>query len=166
MGEIGRWVIIGGGGIVVVGLVMWLFLVVTIRTAYDPALSAIRRLNRRVTNPRVMKTAGRPGASASVIRHKGRISGKPYETPVGVIETGDDLLITLPYGTTADWLKNVTAEGSAEMVHEGRTFRVEHPEVVPAALVASQQTRQERFSQRLYGIDSVLRLRKTELSRN
>ena len=166
MGEIGRWVIIGGGGIVAVGLAMWLFLVVTIRTAYDPALSAIRRLNRRVTNPRVMKTAGRPGASASVIRHKGRISGKPYETPVGVIETGDDLLITLPYGTTADWLKNVTAEGSAEMVHEGRTFRVEHPEVVPAALVASQQTRQERFSQRLYGIDSVLRLRKTELSRN
>ena len=166
MGVIGRWVIIGAGSLVVVGLVMWLFLVVTIRTAYDPALSAIRRLNRRVTNPRVMKTAGRPGASASVIRHKGRISGKPYETPVGVIETGDDLLITLPYGTTADWLKNVTAEGSAEMVHEGRTFRVEHPEVVPAALVASQQTRQERFSHRLYGIDSVLRLRKTGLSRN
>ena len=157
---------IGAGSVVGVGFLLWLLLVVTIRTAYGPGLAAIRRLNRRVTNPRVMKTAGRPGASASVIRHKGRISGKPYETPVGVVESGDDLLITLPYGTTADWLKNVTAEGSAEMVHDGRTFRVAHPEVVPAALVASQQTRQERFSQRLYGINSVLRLRKTDLSGN
>ncbi|HVR32446.1 MAG TPA: nitroreductase family deazaflavin-dependent oxidoreductase [Acidimicrobiia bacterium] len=164
MGEIGRWVIIGVGSLIAVGLVMWLFLVVTIRTGYGPGLSAIRRLNRRVTNPRVMKTAGGPGASASVIRHVGRISGKSYETPVGVTEAGDDLLITLPYGTTADWLKNVRAVGSAEMVHDGRTFRVGQPEVVPAAEVACHQTRQERLSQRLYGVDFVLRLRRAEFS--
>ena len=166
MGEVGKWLIIGAGSLVGVGFVMWLFLLVTIRTGYDPGLTAIRRLNRRVTNPRVMRTAGQPGASASVIRHVGRISGKPYETPVGVIETGDDLLITLPYGTTADWLKNVRAEGSAEMVHDGRTFRVEHPEVVPATEVAKHQGWQERFSQRLYGVDSVLRLRKSGLVGN
>ena len=95
-----------------------------------------------------------------MIRHVGRTSGNPYETPVGVIDTGDDGLITLPYGTTTDWLKNVKAAGSAEVVHKGRTFLVEHPEVVAAADVASHHSRRERLVQRLYGVDLVFRLRK------
>lgn len=160
MSEMLRWTTIGGGGLVAVALALWLVLLLTMRTGYDPGLAAIRRLNRRFTNRRVMKTAGRPGASASVIRHMGRASGNPYETPVGVIDTGDDILITLPYGTTSDWLKNVKAEGSAEMVHEGQTFRVEHPEIVAAADVAAHHSRRERLVQRLYGVDLVLRLRK------
>lgn len=161
MYEIWRWTAIGGGGLVAVALTLWLFLLVTMRTGYGPGLAAIRRLNRRFTNPRVIETAGRPGASASVIRHVGRTSGNPYETPVGVVDIGDDVLITLPYGTNADWLKNVKAEGSAEVVHEGRTFRVEHPEVVGAADVASHHSRRERLLQRLYGVDLILRLHKT-----
>ena len=160
MYEIWRWTAIGGGGLVAVALALWLFLLVTMRTGYGPGLAAIRRLNRRFTNRRVMKTAGRPGVSASVIHHVGRTSGNPYETPVGVIDTGDDLLIALPYGTTTDWLENVKAQGSAEVVHEGRTFAVEHPEVVAAADVAAHHSRRERLVQRLYGVDLVLRLRK------
>ena len=160
MSDILRWTAIAGGGLVAVALVLWLFLLLTMRAGYGPGLAAIRRLNRRFTNRRVMKTAGQPGASASVIRHVGRASGNPYETPVGVIDTGDDVLITLPYGTTSDWLKNVKAEGSAEVVHEGRIFGVEHPEVVAAADVAAHHSRRERLVQRLYGVDLVLRLRK------
>lgn len=160
MSEIWRWTAIGGGGLVAVALALWLLLLVTMRTGYGPGLAAIRRLNRRFTNRRVIKTAGRPGASASVIRHVGRTSGNPYETPVGVIDTGDDVLITLPYGTTTDWLKNVKAEGSAEVVHKGQTFLVDHPEVVAAADVASHHSRRERLVQRLYGVDLVLRLHK------
>jgi deazaflavin-dependent oxidoreductase (nitroreductase family) len=160
MSEIWRWTAIGGGGLVAVTLALWLFLLVTMRTGFGPGLTAIRRFNRRFTNRRVMKTAGRPGVSASVIRHVGRTSGNPYETPVGVIDTGDNILITLPYGTSSDWLKNVKAEGSAEVVHVGRTFRVEHPEVVAAADVAPHHSRRERLVQRLYGVDLVLSLRK------
>ena len=160
MYEIWRWTAIGAGGLVAVALALWLFLLMTMRTGYGPGLAAIRRLNRRFTNRRVMKTAGRAGASASVIRHVGRTSGTPYETPVGVIDTGDDILITLPYGTSSDWLKNVKTEGSAEVVHEGRTFRVEHPEVMAAADAAPHHSRRERLVQRLYGVDLVLRLRK------
>ena len=160
MYEILRWAAIGGGGLVAVALALWLFLLVTMRSGYGPGLAAIRRLNRRFTNRRVMKTAGQPGVSASVIRHVGRTSGNAYETPVGIIDTGDAVLITLPYGTTTDWLKNVKAEGSAEMVHQGRTFLVEHPEVVAVADVASHHSRRDRLVQRLYGVDLVLRLRK------
>jgi hypothetical protein len=52
-------------------------------------LDAVRRFNRAFSNPRQMRSAGTPGAYASVIRHTGRSSGKPYETPVGAVATED-----------------------------------------------------------------------------
>ena len=53
------------------------------RTKYPPVTTAVRRMNRKVMNPRAMKTAGTPGAYAGVIRHVGRRSGTEYETPIG-----------------------------------------------------------------------------------
>jgi deazaflavin-dependent oxidoreductase (nitroreductase family) len=119
----------------------------------------VRRFNKSFTNPKVMRTAGQPGSSASVIRHTGRSSGKQYQTPVGVMEVGDDFLITLPYGTSADWVKNVLALGEAEVVHEGRTVHVEDPELVSAHEVGTGLPEKEARTQRLYGIDQMLRLR-------
>lgn len=157
-----RWIAIPGAGIGVVALSLWLFLLVSMRTGYAPALSVIRRLNRRLMNRRAMQTAGEPGAYASVIRHVGRNTGNVYETPVGVVDTDEGLLISLPYGTTPDWLKNVLAAGSAEMVHEGNAFSVADPELVPAASVARHHSSWNRLVQRLYGVDLVLRLQKVE----
>lgn len=154
-----RWIAYVGAGLLAVALALIIGLVVTIRTGYRPALDAVRRFNRAFTNPKVMRTAGEPGSSAAVIRHTGRASGKQYQTPVGVMEVGCDYLITLPYGTRADWVRNVLASGSAEVVHEGRTFRVGDPAVVSASEVAAGLPERERRTQRLYGIDQMLRLR-------
>ena len=44
--------------------------------------NTVRRFNRAFGNPHQMKTAGTPGAYASVIRHVGRKTGRSYETPV------------------------------------------------------------------------------------
>ena len=43
------------------------------------------RFQRAILNPRQLQSAGSPGAYASVIRHRGRTSGRAYETPVGVV---------------------------------------------------------------------------------
>ncbi|MEV6322380.1 nitroreductase/quinone reductase family protein [Nocardia sp. NPDC051787] len=157
------WIAIGVGMPAGLALVCGLFLLVVMRTGYAPGLAVVRRFNRRVTNPRAMKTAGRPGANASVVRHTGRSSGNAYETPVGITETGDHFLISLPYGTTPDWLRNVVAAGSAEVIHEGASYRVTEPELVPAASVAQDQSKSERFGLWLFGVDQVLRLRKTRI---
>ena len=153
-----RWIAYIGGGLVALALALVAALVATIRTGYRPGLDAVRRFNRAFTNPKVMRTAGQPGSSASVIRHTGRASGKQYETPVGVMEVGDDYLITLPYGTTADWVKNVLAAGAAEVVHEGRTVYVEEPELISVDEATGLPEKEAR-TQRLYGIDQMLRLR-------
>ncbi|QLY28347.1 nitroreductase family deazaflavin-dependent oxidoreductase [Nocardia huaxiensis] len=159
------WIAVIAGTPVGLALVWFLFLIVVMRTGYAPGLAVVRRFNRRVTNRQVLKTAGGAGASASVIRHIGRSSGKSYETPVGVTEAGENFLISLPYGTTPDWLKNVRAAGTAEIVHGGIVFRASAPELVDAASVARYQSRQERLGQWIFGVDQVLRLRVAPVGR-
>ena len=50
-------------------------------------------------------------------------SGRQYETPVGPFAVGDDFVIGLPYGPGADWVRNVLANGSATLVHQGQWCR-------------------------------------------
>ena len=70
-----------------------------------------------------MRTAGTAATQTSVIEHVGRKSGRTYETPVDIIETATGLLIALPYGARADWMRNVLAAGAATRGHAGRTYR-------------------------------------------
>ena len=50
-------------------------------------------LGKHAFNPIQMRTAGT--RRAGIVRHRGRVSGRAYETPVGVIATADGFLITL-----------------------------------------------------------------------
>lgn len=121
-------------------------------------LRPIIAFSKRVMNPRQMRTAGTPGAYASIIRHRGRTSGTAYETPVGVIADGDAYLVALPYGTGTQWLRNVLAAGSAELVHEGATVRVDHPELIPMATVADHFSPSDQGLFRVLHVDQCLRL--------
>lgn len=121
-------------------------------------LGPIIAFSKRFMNPRQMRTAGTPGAYAAIIRHRGRRSGTAYETPVGVVADGDAYLIALPYGTRAQWLRNVLAAGSAELVHEGSTIRVDHPELVPMEAVAGHFTTSDQGMFKALKVDQALRL--------
>lgn len=156
-----RWVAWFGAGLIGLVAAVLVAQVLTLRTRWDPGVTAIRRLNR-IMNRRQMKTAGRPGAAAAVIRHVGRKSGSRYETPVGVVESDDGFVVALPYGTSPDWLKNVMAAGSAEVVYEGRTFEVDRPEIVSSRGIVAYSGPVDRLLQVLYGVDQALRLRRAD----
>jgi deazaflavin-dependent oxidoreductase (nitroreductase family) len=117
--------------------------------------------SRRFLNPRQMRTAGTPGAYASIIRAPGRRSGRVYETPVGVVELPGFVLIALPYGTAPQWVRNVRAARAATVVHEGRVLAVESPEVIPLASVADRFAG-DALAMRLLRTDECLRLRIVE----
>ena len=118
------------GGLSVVLAVIGVVFVVGMRTKSPPVLNAVRR-SGRATKPLALRSSGTPGGIASVVRHVGRTSGREYETPVQAVATDDGFVIALPYGLNTDWLKNVRASGSATIVHEGDTYRVDRPEIVP-----------------------------------
>lgn len=144
--------------LVAVGGLLWIAFTVSFRTRFRPVQNAVRQLNRRVLNPRQLRTAGRPGAWASVVHHVGRRSGAAYRTPVVIVPTDDSVVIALPYGPTADWVRNVLAAGSAAIEHQAQTIHVDRPEVVGAADADVVFSTREQRTHRLYGVTEFLLL--------
>lgn len=64
-----------------------------------------------------------------VVHHHGRRSGREYRTPVRVFRRGDDYVISLPYGSTCDWARNVLAAGACEIEIRGTRVRLFEPQV-------------------------------------
>jgi deazaflavin-dependent oxidoreductase (nitroreductase family) len=149
--------VLGVGILVVAGLLV--LLIVGMRAKSSLALSAVRRISR-VFNPMQMRTAGTPGAFASVIEHRGRVTGRAYATPVGAVPAGNDFVISLPYGTGSHWLRNVLAAGAATLRTEGQTFEVDRPELIPLCDVEDCFSTADQRLHRLFRVDQVLRVRR------
>ena len=107
--------------------------VLGIRSRSATVRNAARRFHHVVGNPLQMLSAGTPHTFASVIRHRGRKTGRTYETPVWAASTEDGFVIAIVYGSRTDWLKNVLASGRATIVHAGKVYPVDRPEIVPMA---------------------------------
>ena len=67
----------------------------------------------------------------SVIKHRGRTSGKEFETIVTSYRKGDVLAIMLAHGKT-NWVKNILAAGQADIHVGGADLHLVNPRVVPA----------------------------------
>lgn len=149
--------IVAGLGLVLLGLAT--VFVLGMRTKSPLVLRPLFAISRRWLNPWQLRRAGRPGAYASIIRHRGRHTGRPHETPVGVVAMDDDFLVMLPYGSGTQWLRNVLAVGQATLVTEGRTVRVERPEIIPFSTVAERFSASDRRSSQLFAVTECLLLR-------
>jgi deazaflavin-dependent oxidoreductase (nitroreductase family) len=103
----------------------------------------LARLNKYFGNKivgRILPTL--PGFGA--VYHKGRKSGREYRTPVKVFRRNDHFILSLPYGSQSDWVKNVVAAGGCEIKTRGRRYPVVAPMVyvdenpdIPAVLAWS-----------------------------
>ncbi len=66
----------------------------------------------------------------SLIVHRGRRSGRTYQTPVTTFQTENGFIIALTYGAeNTDWVKNVRAAGGCELRTRGRVLRLDSPHV-------------------------------------
>ena len=149
------------GTLIGVAVVFLGLLLVGLRWQVGPVVDFIRRMNRTVTNPRVMRTAGTSQTETAVIEHIGRKSGQTYETPIDIIETATGLLIALPYGARADWTRNVLAAGTATVLMQGERVDVDRPTVVPTADVAGLIPRRTMRMLRLFGVNQCLHLERS-----
>lgn len=90
----------------------------------------IERLQIKYMNPMVKRIARfMPGVAK--IQHRGRKSGKSYETVVTPFRKGNTLAITLGHGKT-DWVKNVLAANEADVIFGSRTVHIVNPRILPA----------------------------------
>lgn len=83
--------------------------------------AGLNRLTRRIA-------PWMPGLG--VIVHRGRRSGRRYQTPVNVFPAGSGYLFALTYGPDTDWVKNVLAAGGCELRTRGRAIQLGFPRLV------------------------------------
>lgn len=91
-----------------------------------PLPRPLRKLNRagfnHLTRPLMRHLPG-----FAVVHHKGRRSGREYQTPVDVFPVDGGFILALTYGADTDWVKNVLAAGSCTIETRGRRVRCTAP---------------------------------------
>jgi deazaflavin-dependent oxidoreductase (nitroreductase family) len=90
----------------------------------------VDRLQIKYLNPAVMRVA-RFLPTFAVVKHRGRKSGRSYETVVNAYRKRRVLAILMGHGN-ADWVKNLLAAGEADVRLYGRDLHITNPRVVPA----------------------------------
>ena len=92
--------------------------------------SRIRAFNKHYFNRLIRLFAGKSITPFAVIRHIGRRSGKPYETPIIVEPLDDGFVIALTYGPEVDWYRNIQAADHSALVWHGQTYTLDKPQTV------------------------------------
>lgn len=75
-------------------------------------------------NPLTRQIAYSTVGPFAIIRHVGRRSGKPYETPIMVAPIFDGFVIELTYGPEVDWYKNIVAAGGCTVIWHGKNYTI------------------------------------------
>ncbi len=80
----------------------------------------------RLLNPLNMPLARRLPPLA-VLQHRGRRTGRSYDTPVQAYHTPDGWVVGLAYDHNSAWVLNLLAAGGGEMTRAGRRYRITQP---------------------------------------
>jgi deazaflavin-dependent oxidoreductase (nitroreductase family) len=91
---------------------------------------AVENFQVKYFNP-IIKPVARFLPGMATIKHRGRKSGKEYETIVTAYRKGNTLAIALGHGKT-DWVKNVLAAGEADLHFIRKSVHVTNTRIVPA----------------------------------
>ena len=90
-----------------------------------PISDKIRVFNKHILNRLFMLFAGSSPTPFAIIRHVGRRSGKPYETPIIVQPVDDGFVIALTYGPQVDWYRNILAAGKCQIRWRSRDYIID-----------------------------------------
>ena len=121
-----------------------------------PLPRSLARFNRPATNRVLGPLAGitRPFA---IVVHRGRRTGRSYETPVWAFRTKDGFVIACTYGADrTEWVKNVMKHGEATLLSRKKSYRLIDPRVVHGEAGRRAMPAAIRPALRALGIDDYL----------
>jgi deazaflavin-dependent oxidoreductase (nitroreductase family) len=123
---------------------------------FGGVLWRLARLTSRATLPFAGK---RWNPFFAVVHHRGRRSGRPYDTPVAARRTGDGFVISLAFGAHVDWYRNIVAADGCTIRWRGADYPVGGPEAIDPAAGRLPFHPVQRVLLGLAGIDGYVRLR-------
>jgi len=81
--------------------------------------------------PHLLNPLGMPLARRlpplAVLHHRGRRTGRSYDTPVQAYHAPDGWVVALAYDQNSAWVLNLLAAGGGEMTRAGRRYRIARP---------------------------------------
>jgi deazaflavin-dependent oxidoreductase (nitroreductase family) len=92
------------------------------------------------------------------VRHRGRRSGRAYQTPVAARRVADGFIIALAFGAQVDWHRNLEAAGGGVIRWRGRDYEVSRPEMIDGDEALPAFHAVQRLFLRLGGIDGYIRV--------
>jgi len=82
-------------------------------------------------NPVALRAARR-GRGFSLLRHRGRKTGRSYETPLILAAVDEGFVAELTYGTDVAWYRNVMASRHCTVVFKGVEYEIDGIEPYPS----------------------------------
>jgi deazaflavin-dependent oxidoreductase (nitroreductase family) len=116
--------------------------------------SVVNRYLNRLTRPMAKSLPG-----FAILTHRGRTSGRTYQTPINVFRRGDDYFFFLTYGSDAQWVKNVLANGSCSIETRGRIVELAEPELITDPELRPAPPPVRFLEQRIAGVTQYLHMR-------
>ncbi len=98
----------------------------------------------------------------ALLRHRGRRSGKTFETPVMAWPTAGGMLVPVSWGTQSDWYRNLMAASGCEVQLRGRWHRCADPVLLPRAEALSYLPAATRALAGLFPVPQFVLLRRVE----
>lgn len=95
----------------------------------------------------------------ALLRHRGRKSGKTFETPVMAWRTADGMLVPLSWGTESDWYRNIMAANGCDVQVTGRWHRCSEPVLIRRERALSLLPPVTRTTARLFPVQQFVLLR-------
>lgn len=127
----------------------------------DTRFDWLRRFNKAAFNPLLLAVAPADAPYIGVIRHVGRVSGRPYETPVIAVPVEGGFVVPLPYGRGTDWCRNVLAAGGTTLRYRGQEIALADPVLLDRDAAQAAVGEPYRRLLGLFGIGDYLRLART-----
>ena len=94
-----------------------------------------------------------------ILTHRGRKTGRSYETPVNVFRRCEEYLFLLTYGSDVHWVKNVLAAGTCDLRTRGRDVHLVEPEVIEDPDLRLAPVFARFVEKHVAGVTEVLRMR-------
>ena len=123
-----------------------------------PRTRRVIRSVARLVNPLVLRIAGRRHVPVvGIVHHRGRKTGRPYATPLGIrpAATGG-FVMPLTFGEAAGWYRNIVAAGGCVITWRGSDHTVASAVIVDRATALPAFPRYERLALRAIGINEFV----------
>ena len=83
------------------------------------------RILQHTLNPLTLRMARRGVGPFALVRHRGRKSGRTFETPLILARVPGGFVAELTYGPEVNWYRNLVAAGGGSVVWKGRPYTID-----------------------------------------